>query len=78
MSFGRNIRNISSNRYVRKSNPTSIAKLRDELLATDWSVVLRDYDVDSSYDKFLNTFFLMYHNNLPLCKCNSRNRKTTP
>ena len=47
-------------------------------VATDWSEVLCDYDIDSSFDKFMNKFLLLYDKNVPLRKCNGRNRRSTP
>ena len=66
------------NKHVRRSNPENIARLKEALIATDWSDVLLDQNADSSFDNFFSKFVLLYDENIPLCKRNSRNRKKIP
>ena len=66
------------NKHARRSNPENIAKLKEALIATDWSDVLLDQNVDSSFDNFFRKFILLYDENIPICKRDSGNHRKIP
>lgn len=66
------------NKHARRSNPENIAKLKEALIATDWSDVLLDQNVDSSFENFFRKFILLYDENIPICKRDSGNHRKIP
>ena len=65
-------------KYIRKNNPSNIAKFREEPIAADWTNILHEQDVNTSFNCFVNRFMLLYNQNVPLVKHNTRDRKKTP
>ena len=65
-------------KHVRNTNPKNVAKFRDALIATDWSKVVLDSSVDSSFDKFLKKFLMLYDEHIPLRKWGGGNRRKKP
>ena len=62
-------------KYIRKNNPSNIAKFREALIAADWTKILHEQDVNTSFNCFVDRFMLLYNKNVPVVKHNTRDLK---
>ena len=74
-NLGRNPPVNNANDYFRVCTPDNVLKLAEALSLTDWSEVISDSIVSSSFESFFQKFMVLYNENIPLCKRKVKNRK---